>query len=128
MSIATAIAKLKQDEPVTTEAKAETPMSLAEFNRLVNAEEYLEFFVLPYNAQFVNINRLHILQKFSSLIQAIDTEVDGLSEADILERYRLALIEAYETFQTSSPLSQKLFKVFNDRPKNMVLLSEIGSD
>lgn len=103
-------------------------MSLAEFNQLVNAEEYLEFFVLPYDPQFVNVNRLHILQKFSALIKSIDTEASGVSEAEILEQYRAALIQAYETFQTSSPLSEKLFKVFNDRPKNMVMLSQIGSD
>uniref|UniRef100_A0A832H6N9 Nitrogenase-stabilizing/protective protein NifW n=1 Tax=Oscillatoriales cyanobacterium SpSt-402 TaxID=2282168 RepID=A0A832H6N9_9CYAN len=100
--------------------------TLAEFNQLVNAEEYFEFFQLPYDPQFVNVNRLHILQKFATLIKAIDS--NPLSESETLDRYRVALEQAYSTFTTSSPLDEKLFKVFNDKPQNVVLLSEIGSD
>ncbi|KGF73791.1 nitrogenase stabilizing/protective protein [Neosynechococcus sphagnicola sy1] len=102
--------------------------TLAEFQQLVNAEEYLEFFELPYDPQFVNVNRLHILQKFSSFIKTINLEDTDLSEPEKLKRYRAALEQAYNTFTTSSPLSEKLFKVFNDKPQNVVLLSEIGSD
>jgi nitrogenase-stabilizing/protective protein len=40
----------------------------------------------------------------------------------------VALEQAYSTFTTSSPLDEKLFKVFNDKPQNVVMLSEIGSD
>lgn len=99
--------------------------TLAEFNQLVNAEEYFEFFELPYDPPFVNVNRLHILQKFATLIRAIDP---SLSESEMLDRYRVALEQAYRTFTTSSPLDEKLFKVFNDKPQNVVLLSEIGAD
>ncbi len=102
--------------------------TLTQFNQLVNAEDYLEFFGLPYDPQFVNVNRLHILQKFSSLIKTIDSESPDLSESEKLERYQTALEQAYNTFTTSSPLNEKLFKVFNDKPQNVVLLSEIGSD
>ncbi|HLO49079.1 MAG TPA: nitrogenase-stabilizing/protective protein NifW [Kamptonema sp.] len=102
--------------------------TLAEFNQLVNAEEYLDFFGLPYDPQFVNVNRLHILQKFSSFIKSIDSESPDLNESEKLERYQVALQKAYDTFTTSSPLDEKLFKVFNDKPQNVVLLSEIGSD
>jgi nitrogenase-stabilizing/protective protein len=102
--------------------------TLAEFSQLVNAEEYFEFFELPYDPQFVNVNRLHILQKFSALIKAIDSESPDLTELEKLERYQVALEQAYNTFTTSSPLDEKLFKVFNDKPQNVVLLSEIGSD
>jgi nitrogenase-stabilizing/protective protein len=102
--------------------------TLAEFKQLVNAEEYLEFFELPYDRQFVNVNRLHILQKFSSFLKTIDAESPDLSEPEKLERYRIALQQAYDTFATSSPLKEKLFKVFNDKPQGVVLLSEVGSD
>jgi nitrogenase-stabilizing/protective protein len=102
--------------------------TLAEFNQLVNAEEYFEFFGLPYDPQFVNVNRLHILQKFSAFMKAIAAELTDLTEAEQLERYQTALQQAYDTFITSSPQDEKLFKVFNDKPKGMVLLSEIGSD
>lgn len=102
--------------------------TLAEFKQLVNAEEYLEFFGLSYDPQFVNVNRLHILQKFSTLIKTINAESSDLSESEQLERYKAALEQAYSTFTTSSPLDEKLFKVFNDKPQNVVMLSEIGSD
>jgi nitrogenase-stabilizing/protective protein len=102
--------------------------TLAQFQQLVNAEDYLEFFELTYDSQFVNVNRLHILQKFSTLIKAIDAETPDLSEAAKLERYQAALVEAYDTFTTSSPLTEKLFKVFNDKQQNVVLLSEIGGE
>jgi len=102
--------------------------TLAQFNQLVNAEEYFEFFELSYDPQFVNVNRLHILQKFSSFMKAINSEFPDLNESEKLERYQTALQQAYDTFTTSSPLDEKLFKVFNDKPQNVVLLSEIGSD
>lgn len=101
--------------------------TLAEFNHLVNAEEYFEFFELPYDSQLVNVNRLHILQKFATLIRSIAPE-SPLSESETLDRYRVALEQAYRTFTTSSPLDEKLFKVFNDKPQNVVLLSDIGSE
>ena len=102
--------------------------TLAQFNQLVNAEEYLDFFQLTYDPQFVNVNRLHILQKFSSFLKSIDSAFPELNESEKLERYQVALKQAYDTFTTASPLDEKLFKEFNDKPQNVVLLSEIGSD
>jgi nitrogenase-stabilizing/protective protein len=102
--------------------------TLAEFNQLVNTEDYLEFFAIPYDPQFVNVNRLHILQKFAAFMKVIDTASPKLHELERLECYQTALRQAYDTFTTSSPQDEKLFKVFNDKPHNLVLLSEIGSD
>jgi nitrogenase-stabilizing/protective protein len=103
-------------------------ITLAEFDRLTDAEQYFEFFKLPYDPQFVNVNRLHILQKFSQLVKQINAKSPDLSEAEKLDRYRQALEQAYDVFTTSSPLEQKLFKVFNEKPQNVVLLNEISVD
>ena len=100
--------------------------TLADFNRLVDAEEYFEFFDLPYDPQIVSVNRLHILQKFSQLIQAPEGETNELTEEEKLKQYRTALQNAYNLFLTSTPVEQKLFKVFKEKPKNVVLISEIG--
>ncbi|NET34327.1 MAG: nitrogenase-stabilizing/protective protein NifW [Cyanothece sp. SIO1E1] len=102
--------------------------TLADFNRLVDAEEYFEFFDLPYDPQIVSVNRLHILQKFSQLLQASKVASADLSEEQKLSQYRIELQNAYNLFITSTPLEQKLFKVFNEKPKNVVLISEIGTD
>jgi nitrogenase-stabilizing/protective protein len=96
--------------------------TLAQFNQLKDAEDYFQFFGLSYDPQVVNVNRLHILRKFSQLVQAIDK---GQSEAELLAAYGQALQTAYTLFLTSTSVEQKLFKVFQDRPKNVVKLSEI---
>ncbi|NJM97146.1 MAG: nitrogenase-stabilizing/protective protein NifW [Phormidesmis sp. RL_2_1] len=98
------------------------PKTLSQFNRLKDAEEYFEFLGLAYDPQTLNVNRLHILRKFSELVQDIDTSQD---EAQTLSAYRQALQTAYDLFLTSSSVEQKLFKVFKDTPKNVVMLSDI---
>jgi nitrogenase-stabilizing/protective protein len=98
------------------------------FKKLEDAEEYLEFFQLPYDQKFVNVNRLHILKKFSQFLKEIDENYTALSISDRLSKYREALEQAYQVFLESTPQEQKLFKVFNQKPKNVVTLTEITSD
>lgn len=98
--------------------------SLAEFNQITDAEAYFEFFDIAYDPKILNVNRLHILRKFSQLIQAIDTD-KSLSEFDKLTAYRQALLTAYSVFLSSSGVEQKLFKVFQNKPQNVVMLSDI---
>ena len=38
--------------------------TMNEFKKLVDAEEFFQFFNLPYDKENVNVNRLHILKKF----------------------------------------------------------------
>ncbi len=96
--------------------------TLTQFNQLKDAEDYFQFFGLTYDPKVVNINRLHILRKFSQLVQDVDK---SQSEAQKLDAYRQALQTAYDLFLTSSSVEQKLFKVFQDQPKNVVKLSDI---
>lgn len=102
--------------------------TLAEFNQLVDAEQYFEFFGLSYDPSIVNVNRLHILQKFSNALKGRSQEFSQMSEVEVLNQYRLALQQAYELFLSSNSLEQKLFKVFNEKPQNVVLLSELGQN
>ena len=102
--------------------------SLSEFNTLVNAEDYFKFFEIPYDQKFVNINRLHILQKFSEFIREIDESNSELNDSERLSKYREALEKAYQVFIESTPQQEKLFKVFHQKPKNVVKLTEIDSD
>ncbi|MDM9379704.1 nitrogenase-stabilizing/protective protein NifW [Chlorogloeopsis sp. ULAP01] len=98
------------------------------FQKLTEAEEYFDFFQLPYDQKVVNVNRLHILKKFSQYIQEIDENYTDLSAADKLSKYCEALQKAYQVFIESTPQEQKLFKVFNQKPKNVITLTEITSD
>lgn len=101
--------------------------TLAEFNQIIDAEQYFEFFGLDYDPVTVNVNRLHILKKFSNEIRQVNA-LPELSDAERLQQYREALVNSYALFLTSSGVEQKLFKVFHDKPKNVVMLSEIGTD
>ncbi len=96
------------------------------FNQITEAEEYFAFFNLPYDPQFLNVNRLHILQKFSRLMREQGAVYPDLEDAATFNHYRELLQQAYSLFQTSSPQEQKMFKVFQDKPSNVVMLSEIG--
>ncbi len=99
--------------------------TLAEFNQLTEADQYLQFFDLPYDPEIVNVNRLHILQKFSNLIKELD--LTGASEEEALNQYAQALQQAYNLFLSSNSLEQKLFKAFKEPPQNVVMLSDIGN-
>ncbi|WP_299485603.1 nitrogenase-stabilizing/protective protein NifW [Acaryochloris sp. IP29b_bin.137] len=99
-----------------------TELSLAQFNQLKDAEDYFQFFNLPFDPQVLNVNRLHILRKFSQLVEA---EEKDLREEEKLNAYRKALQTAYDLFLTSSSVEQKLFKVFKEKPKDVVRVSDI---
>lgn len=107
---------------------ADTPKTFAQFKKLTDTEDYLQFFGISYDATFVNVNRLHILKQFSLLIAQVDTAFPNISESEKLEKYQLAFEEAYELFKTSSPLETKLFKVFKDVPSNVVLLDDLTKE
>ncbi|MFB2971159.1 nitrogenase-stabilizing/protective protein NifW [Aerosakkonema sp. BLCC-F183] len=102
--------------------------TLSDFKKIVDAEEYFQFFQLPFDPQIVNVNRLHILKKFSQYVSEIDENYPNIEPQEKLDKYRDALVKSYELFLTSTGVEQKLFKVFNEKPKNVVLLSEIQSD
>lgn len=101
---------------------------LADFQKITDADEYFKFFGLEFDPQIVNVNRLHILKKFSLALKAIDQNNPDLSESEKLELYKSALAEAYQVFVTSNSLEQKLFKVFQKPQKNVVLLTEITTE
>lgn len=102
--------------------------TLDEFKKIINAEDYFQFFDLPYDRHFVNVNRLHILKKFSLFIEEIHEQFPNLTEAEKLAKYQEALSAAYQLFQTASPLETRLFKVLQQRAKNVVLLEDIDFD
>ncbi len=101
---------------------------LVDFQKITNADEYFHFFGLEFDPQVVNVNRLHILKKFSLAMKAIDQNHPNLSESEQLELYKSALAEAYQVFVTSNSLEQKLFKVFQKPQQDVVLLTEITTE
>lgn len=84
---------------------------LSQMEKLSSAEEFLDYLKVPYDAQVVRVNRLHILKRFhdyigqSGLPGDLDDAALGPAYADMLQR-------AYLDFTVSDGKTEKLFKVF----------------
>ncbi|WP_306603645.1 nitrogenase-stabilizing/protective protein NifW [Azonexus sp.] len=90
----------------------EDTLSLAEaMEDLVSAEDFLEYFEVPYEPSVVQVNRLHILQRFHDYLakQAPNLPPEESQQRGI---YRLWLERAYKDFTVSDSLTEKVFAVF----------------
>ena len=97
-----------------------------DLDELSSAEEFLEYFGIEYDPAIVQVNRLHILQRFHNYIEA-EQDAQQADEAGRRMFYRGMLARAYEDFVHSDALTEKVFKVFHmHEPKSVfVPLSEI---
>lgn len=75
------------------------------------AEEFLEYFGIEYDARTVQVNRLHILQRFHDYI----AKAGCMPQDDAQRRtaYARHLQQAYDDFVQSDALTEKVFKVFH---------------
>lgn len=78
---------------------------------LSTAEEFLEYFNISYEISIVQVNRLHILQRFHNYL----TRAGELPEIESARRlvYATLLQQAYQDFVGSDALTEKVFKVFH---------------
>ena len=78
---------------------------------LSSAEDFLEYFAVPYDASVVHVNRLHILQRFHDYLAR---NVPQMPEDEAAARalYTEWLTRAYQDFVTSDALTEKVFAVF----------------
>ncbi len=77
------------------------------------AEEFLDYFQVPFDQAVVNVNRLHILKRFNQYLR----QTPGTSEMDdatLSGVCKELLAKAYEDFVRSTPVQEKVFKVFQD--------------
>ena len=80
---------------------------------LSSANEFLEFFGIPYDEAVVNVNRLHILKRFYQYLHKAEG-LAGLDEVAMFSRYRDMLAQAYQDFTKSNAATEKVFKVFQE--------------
>lgn len=95
---------------------------------LSSAEDFLQFFGLPYEEKVVHVNRLHILKRFYQYLHRAD-DLAGLDEVALFRRYRELLAQAYQDFVSSTPAREKVFRVFQqaDGTRHVELTSLRGS-
>lgn len=92
-------------------------MSKGEFdldlNELSSAEDFLDYFGISYDPSVVQVNRLHILQRFHDYIEGVEEMPQ--SDTQRRELYAGLLGGAYSDFVKSDALAEKVFRVFHRR-------------
>ena len=86
---------------------------LQQLKELSSAEDFLQYFGVPFDQKVLNVSRLHILKRFFQYIR----QQNLLAQADelgLFTQYREQLVKAYTDFVTSTPAQEKVFKVFQD--------------
>jgi len=101
----------------------DTELSLDEaLEELSSAEDFLDFFEVPYEPSVVHVNRLHILQRFNEYLSQSAEIIPEIEDAK-REIYRRLLARAYQDFVESDALTEKVFKVFHMNEPQEVFVS-----
>lgn len=79
---------------------------------LSTAEDFLNYFGVNYDLQVVQVNRLHILQRFHNYLHKAEATMPE-DESAQREVYLRLLTRAYQDFVESDALTEKVFKVFH---------------
>ncbi|MBE0506711.1 MAG: nitrogenase-stabilizing/protective protein NifW [Marinospirillum sp.] len=77
---------------------------------LESAEDFLLFFQVDFDARVVQVNRLHILQRFHNLLSKTSLPEDLDQRFSV---HQTLLQQAYQSFVHSSAQQEKVLKVFN---------------
>lgn len=88
---------------------------LEQISELSAAEDFFVYFLLPFEQEIVSVNRLHVMKRMGQYMSEFDVET--MSEDEIFLAGRTALKRAYADFLASTPLEEKVFKVFTDQEK-----------
>jgi len=86
---------------------------LQQLKALSSAEDFLQYFGVPFEQSVVNVSRLHILKRFFQYLRQENLQMDG-NELGLYTAYREQLVKAYTDFVKSTPAQEKVFKVFQD--------------
>lgn len=77
----------------------------ADLAELESAEDFLEYFDVPYVRDVVQVSRLHILQRFHDYLAT------HCGPQPSYDDYRSWLMRAHDDFVASTPLREKVFSV-----------------
>ena len=78
-----------------------------ELKELASAEDFLDYFELPYEVEVVRVKRLHILQRFHDYLAQQEA-----GKPPNYAAYRHWLAKAYEDLRHSDAQTEKVFAVF----------------
>lgn len=83
-----------------------------DLEELETAEEFLNYFAIPFDPQVVHVNRLHILQRFHDYLHKAADSMPA-DEEQKRETYAQLLQQAYQDFVKSDARTEKVFKIFH---------------
>jgi nitrogenase-stabilizing/protective protein len=78
---------------------------------LASAEDFLNYFHVPFDQSVVHVNRLHILQRFHDYLARMTEPMPSADEQRHAVYHRW-LSRAYQDFVESDSLTEKVFAVF----------------
>ena len=107
--------------PLETPAPAPSDDLDRQLARLSAAEEFFDFFGVPFEQPVLNVNRLHILKRFSQYLRRSGSG-EGLDVQGRRRHCRGLLVRAYEDFVHSTAAQEKVFKVFESAAARTVSL------
>lgn len=84
-----------------------------DLDELESAEDFLDYFGIAYEPAVVQVNRLHILQRFHDYLAEVDTLPEAAPARFALHRDLLQ--GAYQDFVHSDARREKVFKVFQQQ-------------
>lgn len=91
----------------------DSDLSLDEsLEELVSAEDFLEFFAIPFEQTVVHVNRLHIMQRYHDYLGKAG-DLEAHTDEARAAVYRQLLARAYQDFVDSDAQTEKVFKVFH---------------
>jgi len=79
---------------------------------LSSAEDFFKVLDVPYDPNKVNVVRMHIMKRMGQYLATEDFE--GLSEDVVRAKCKEILEKAYEDFQKSDPMKERVFKVLKE--------------
>jgi nitrogenase-stabilizing/protective protein len=80
---------------------------------LSSAEDFLQFFGIPFDERVLQVSRLHILKRYYQYLHRAEG-LEGLDEVQLFRRYRELLARAYEDFVSSTPAQERVFRVLQE--------------
>ncbi len=85
-----------------------------DLEELSSAEDFLNYFEIPFDPSVVQVNRLHIMQRFHDYLDQSEslTETHAGNDTAMAAAYKALLERAYTDFVESDALTEKVFKVF----------------
>lgn len=101
------------------------PLNDLELDELESAEDFLSYFGIDFDPAVVQVNRLHILQRFHDyLAEAKTLPEEAQTRFDL---HRDLLQGAYQDFVHSDARTEKVFRVFKQQqPVTVGLDSLLG--